>query len=354
MIDHLPQLRIGPIRPDVPVVLAAMSGYTDLAYRTICRQLGALICATEMMLDRLVLLPGKLRRRLIHTDRQDHPVAAQIAGNDPAAMAAAAADLAASGFDAVEINMACPVRKVITRRRGGHLLKDPALAGRIIRAVADALAGQTPLTLKLRAGFDGDAGSAAFWRIVEAAFDDAAAAVCVHARTVAQRYTGRADWELLAEVKRRFPDRTIIGSGDVTDAPAAVAMIRQTGVDGVAFARAAIGNPWIFGQFRDHIAGAPLRKPPLAQQRQVMQRHFELALKLYGPRRGPRHMTKFGIKYSRLHTTPAKVRAAFVAARNAAGWQRVLEKFYPFGDDEPQVTGGKAGPVKYHQRKETP
>ena len=334
MIDHLPQLRIGPIRLDVPVVLAPLSGYTDLAYRTICRQLGAPYCATEMMLDRLVLLPGKLRRRLIHTDAQDHPVAAQIAGNDPAVMATSAAELAAAGFDVVEINMACPVRKVLARRRGGYMLKEPALAAGIIAAVADALAGQTPLTVKLRMGFDGDAGSDGFWRIVQAAFDAGAAAVCVHARTVAQRYTGRADWELLAEVKQRFGERTIIGSGDVTDAPTAMAMIRQTGVDGVAFARAAIGNPWIFEQFRDHIAGRTPRRPGLAQQRQVMQRHFDQALELYGPRRGARHMIKFGIKYSRLHPTPAKVRAAFVAARSAAQWQHVLEKFYACGDDE--------------------
>ncbi len=335
VINDLPDLRIGPIRLDVPVVLAAMAGYTDLAYRLTCRELGAPFCATEMMLDRQMLLPGKLRRRLIHTDPADHPVAGQIIGNDPAVMAAAAGDLSSSGFDVVDVNLACPVRKVLARRRGGYLLTDPARAAEIVRAVTDALPGQTPLTVKLRMGFDEASGRDAFWRIAEAAFDAGAAALCVHARTVAQRYTGRADWDFLAEVKRRFPEKTILGSGDVTDAPAAAAMLRQTGVDGAAFARAAIGNPWIFRQFRDHVAGRPMRRPSLGEQRAVMEKHFARAAGLYGRDRGCRHMAKFGIKYSRLHPTPTKVRAAFAAARTADRWQRVLEEFYPPGDEDP-------------------
>ncbi len=327
MIDDLPELRIGPVRLDVPVVLAPLAGYTDLPYRLVCRELGAPYCATEMMLDRQMLLPGKLRRRLVHLHPRDHPVAGQIVGNEPEVMAAAAEDLWSAGFDVVDLNFACPVRKVLARRRGGFLLTDPARAVRICRAVAAAAKGR-PWTVKLRTAFDEDTGPQAFWRIARAAFDAGAAALCLHARTVQQRYTGPADWDFLARVKRRFPDRTVIGSGDVNDPPAAVEMLRRTGADGAAFARAAIGNPWVFRHFRDHLAGRPPRAPGLGEQRAVLERQFGQTVELYGPRRGPRRMTKFGIKYARLHPTPRKVRAAFAAARSAEDWRRVLEKFY--------------------------
>jgi len=326
MIDDLPELRIGPHRLDVPVVLAPLAGYTDLAFRGVCRRLGAPYCATEMMLDRQMLLPGKLRRRLVHLDDDDHPIAGQIVGSDPATMASAAADLAGSGFDVVDVNFACPVRKVLRRGRGGHLLRDPARAAAIVRAVAAAV--DVPVTVKLRTAFDADAGHDAFWRIADAAFDAGAAALCVHARTVEQHYRGQADWDFIAEVKRRYPDRTVIGSGDVADPPAAVAMLRHTHADGAAFARGAIGNPWVFRQFRDHVAGRPMARPSLAEQREVMARQYDHTVALYGGRLGPRRMMKFGIKYSRQHPTPAKVRAAFVAAKTPAGWRRVLEKFY--------------------------
>ena len=327
MTVNLPALRIGPISLDVPVILAPLAGYTDLAYRTICRRLGAGYCATEMMLDRQLLLPGKLRRRLVHTDAADHPVAGQIAGNDPEVMAAAAVELAREGFDVVDVNFACPVRKVLSRRRGGYFLKSSAGAIAVLRAVLAA--AETPVTVKLRIGFDApDPPGGAFWQIAEGAFDAGAAAVCVHARTVQQRYTGRANWEFLARVKAHFPERVILGSGDVAGPAEAVAMIRQTGVDGAAFARAAIGNPWIFRDLRDHLAGRAPRRPDLPEQRGLIEEHFGLALGLYGPRRTPRIMRKFGIKYARLHPTPAKVRAAFVAVKTADHWRAVLDRFY--------------------------
>jgi len=323
----LPALRIGPIELDVPVILAPLAGYTDLAYRTICRRLGAPYCTTEMMLDRQLLLPGKLRRRLIHTDPADHPLAGQIVGNDPRVMAAAAGELAREGFDVVDVNFACPVRKVLARRRGGYFLKSPGGAVAVLRAVCAA--AETPVTVKLRIGFDTpDPPGGAFWRIAEAAFDAGAAAVCVHARAVRQRYTGRADWEFLARVKAHFAEKVVLGSGDVAGPAEAVEMIRRTGVDAAAFARAAIGNPWVFRDLADHLAGRTPRRPDLPEQRALIEEHFALALGLYGPRRTPRIMRKFGIKYARLHPTPAKVRAAFVAVKTADHWRAVLDRFY--------------------------
>ena len=326
MAEELKPLRIGGVQVSPPVVLAALAGYTDLAYRTICRELGAPFCSTEMMLDRQLLLPGKLRRRLVRIGPDDHPIAGQIIGSEPATMAAAAAELCRSGFDVIDVNFACPARKVLRRRRGGYLLRVPELAVQIIQAVAAA--ADRPVTAKLRIGFDAAAGHDAFWQIAEGAFDAGVAALCVHARTVEQRYTGRADWEFLAQVKAHFAEKCIIGSGDVDAPAAAIEMIRRTGVDGVALARAAIGNPWVFRQLEDHLAGRAVRPPDLAEQRRVLERHYALTVQLYGPRRGSNRMRKFGIKYAKLHPTPKKVRAAFVNVKNPKDWQRVLDTFY--------------------------
>lgn len=325
MNSEFGSLRIGDVEVPRPYVLASLAGYTDLAYRLICRKLGAPYCATEMMLDRQLLLPGKIRSRLVHVTDEDHPLAGQIIGNDPEVMAAAAGELCRTGFDVVDLNFACPVRKVLRRGRGGHLMRDPELAIRIIRAVAAA--SDRPVTVKLRKGFD-DSDTGAFWRIADAAFDAGCAAVCVHARTVEQRYTGGADWDFLARVKRRFADKTIIGSGDVSEPARALAMGRQTGVDGVSIARAAIGNPWVFRQLDDHLAGREMFRPSLAQQRAVMEEHFGRTAALYGPRRGAKRMRKFGIKYARGHPEPKKVRNAFVRIRTAADWRAVLDEFY--------------------------
>ncbi|MGB2819921.1 MAG: tRNA-dihydrouridine synthase [Phycisphaerae bacterium] len=321
--------RIGGVEVGFPVVLAALAGYSDLAYRLICRRLGVEYCTTEMMLDRMVLHRGKLRVRMLRLTDEDHPVAGQIIGNDPADMARAAGTLGELGFDVVDVNFACPVRKALARRRGGYLMSTPAEAIRIAREVIAA--SDRPVTLKLRQKFrtadDGDA----FWRIAEAAFDAGAAGICLHARSVEQKYLGRADWAFLAEAKRHFRDRTIIGSGDVLKPPDALAMLEQTGVDAVTVARGCLGNPWFFRQVRDVAAGREPYRPTVAEQREVLLRHFEDSCELYGPLRGPKHMRKFGIKYARLHPQSKLVRAAFVAVKRPDHWREVLEKFYSGG-----------------------
>jgi nifR3 family TIM-barrel protein len=327
---QLQSLRIGAIVLSPPVGLGSLSGYSDLIYRLICRELGAPYCATEMMLDRQLLLAGRLRRRLIQTHPDDHPVAGQIIGNEPEIMARAAGELVASGFDVVDVNFACPARPVLARRRGGYLLKDPDRAIRILRAVAAAAAC---VTLKLRIGFEGS-DRRDFWAIAEAAWDAGVAALCVHGRTVRQGYRGPADWSFIAEVKRRFPDRTVIASGDATDPAAAMAMLRQTSADGVLFARAALGNPWIFRQFREHLAGKSVRAPSVREQRRLLERHFAGVVDLYGPERGLKFMARFGIKYARMHPCPSRARAAFVGVRTEQGFRAVLENLYRDDYDE--------------------
>ncbi len=317
---------IGDVRVGFPVVLAALAGYSDLAYRLICRRLGAEYCTTEMMLDRMVLHRGKLRVRLLRLTDDDHPVAGQIVGNDAREMAAAARVLGEMGFDVIDLNFACPVRKALSRGRGGFLMSRPDLAVEIVRGVLAA--AERPVTLKLRQKFHAADAHDAFWQIAEAAFDAGAAAICLHARSVEQKYLGPADWAFLAEVKRHFHDRTIVGSGDVLKPADALAMLEQTGVDAATVARGCLGNPWFFRQVKDLAAGREPYRPGLAEQREVLRKHFADSCELYGAVRGAKHMRKFGIKYARLHPRPRDVRMAFVAVRNPRQWHEVLAKHY--------------------------
>jgi nifR3 family TIM-barrel protein len=323
---ELKPFRVGPITASPPVMLAPMAGYTDLPFRLLCRRMGCPYTTTEMMLDRLVLLKGKLQIRMLAVSPEDHPCAGQITGNEPDVMARSAESLCEHGFDAVDLNFACPVRKALSRERGGAILQKPALAGQIVRAVV-AAAGK-PVTIKLRRGYADDEQESAFWGIAEEAFAAGAAGITVHARTVEAKYRGRADWAFLAAVKQRFGDRTVIGSGDVMTAESAIEMVQQTGVDAAAVARGALGNPWIFRQIHDLIAGRPLFRPTVAEQRRIMEEHFVGTVELYGPNRGPRIMRKHSIKYARLHPKAKAVRIAMATVKNPEQWRMVLDRYY--------------------------
>jgi tRNA-dihydrouridine synthase B len=334
VITALKPLRIGAITVDFPVVLAALAGYTDLPYRLICRSCSAPYTATEAMLDKQVLLEGKLRKRLIRLDPADHPIAGQIIGNDPETMALAAAALGGMGFDVVDLNFACPVRKVISRNRGGALMRDPALALAIVRAVLEA-APDRPVTLKLRRAFpEADEKRDSFWAIARGAFEAGVAAICVHGRSVEQKYRGRADWDFLALVKRELPSRTVIGSGDVHTPADALRMIEETGVDGVAAARGAIGNPWFFAQARDLAAGRPPRQPGLDEQRDLILCHFRLASEAYDPRRGLKILRHFCLQYAKVHPRRTELRNALVAVRTEEQWRAVIDSFYGVGPQQ--------------------
>jgi len=321
-------LRIGPFAADLPVVLAGLAGYSDLPYRLLCRSLGAPYCYTEAMLDRQVLLEGKLRKRLVRLDPADHPVAGQIMGVEPETLAEAARALDRLGFDVVDLNFACPVRKVVAHKRGGALMNDPERALAAVRAVIAAVPSR-PVTLKLRRAFkDADAASETFWKIARGAFEAGVAAIAVHARSVEQKYTGRADWEFLASVKREFPDRTILGSGDVMHPADALRMLAETGVDGVLAARGVIGNPWFFEQCRDLIAGRPPRQPGLEEQRQTIYRHYRLASEAYDPRRGLKMLRHFSLQYAKMHPRRTDLRNALVGVRTEEEWKSVIDAFY--------------------------
>jgi nifR3 family TIM-barrel protein len=319
--------RIGRVEISSPVFLAPLAGYTDLPFRTICRRLGAPLCASEMMLDTSLLTRGKLQTRLVASDADDHPLIGQLVGNEPGTLARAARVLDERGFDIVDLNFACPVNKALKRRRGGWLVNEPDRAVEIVRAVVEAV--DRPVTVKTRRRFADADDDANFWRIARGARDAGAAGLCIHARSVEQKYRGRADWDLIAEVRRGMPDWTVIGSGDVLTPQAALEMLARTGVDAVIAARGAMGNPWFFRQVAELAEGREPTRPTLAEQREVLLEHMRLAVELYGPERGPKVMRHHAIKYARMHRQPKLLRMAFVEVKSADQWRDVVERYYP-------------------------
>jgi len=331
MPQELPRLHLGPVEIDFPVVQAALSGYSDWPMRLVARRLGAPYTICEVMLDQFVIDVSKGRKagRYIRVTDEEHPCGAQLMGAEPQQFVAAALKMVEAGFDVIDLNFACPVKKVLGKRRGGYLLSTPDVALEIVARVRDALPPAIPLTVKMRRGMDdGRQSRDKFFTIFDGAFALGVAAITVHGRTVRQRYQGRGSWEFLGEVKRHAGHRTVLGSGDLFSARACLDMMAQTGVDGVTAARGAIGNPWIFPQARALAAGEPLWLPSLHQQRDVLAEHFRLAEQTYGPQRACRLMRKFGIKYSRLHPNADELRTAFVLVSNSAQWQEVLQRWY--------------------------
>ena len=227
------------------------------------------------MLDQF-LLHLKHRERTRHflflTD-EDHPVGGQLMGAEPDQFAAGAKRLVAEGFDIIDINFGCPVKKVLGKCRGGFHLSQPETALEIVRRTRQTVPDHIPVTLKMRRGIDdSNASRDKFFEILEGAFQIGIAAATVHGRSVKQRYMGPSNWSFLREVKQQFAHHIILGSGDLFTADDCLRMMRQTGVDGVTVARGAIGNPWIFEQVRA-LAGGQIADPPaFAEQRQVMQR----------------------------------------------------------------------------------
>jgi tRNA-dihydrouridine synthase B len=320
--------RIGPNALRIPAMQAGLAGYSDMAMRVTARRRGCPYAVTEALLDRVLLAGGRGKEKGAILCDEDHPVAGQLMGSEAHELAQAARILLEAGFDVIDLNFACPVRKVMGRCRGGYLLSDPEQAIGIMRAVRDVAPG--PLTLKLRRALDDTAESAEkFEHIFSEAVKLEFAAVAVHGRTVEQKYTGTADWVFLRELKQRYPQMTLFGSGDIFCAADALRMYHQTEVDGIWLARGAIGNPWIFEQFAQLLAGqTAINIPTVFEQRNALLEHFELAVKIYGEQQAARQMRKIGIKYSRLHPDGANVWREFIAVRSQADWDLVLARHY--------------------------
>ena len=297
------------------------------------------------MLDQFLvgMRERKKTKHFLHISDEEHPVGGQLMGAEPEQFSAGATRLVEAGFDVIDINFGCPVKKVLGRCRGGFHLGQPEVALEIIQRTRDAVPSHIPVTVKMRRGLDDSQESRdKFFQILDGALAAGLAAATVHARSVEQRYVGPSRWGFLREVKQHVGDRVILGSGDLFSAADCLNMIDQTGVDGVTVARGAIGNPWIFPQARALAAGLPLPPPPtLKEQGEVIGEHYRLSEELYGERCGA-IMRKFGIKYSVLHPQSVQVRNAFIAVKKRDDWMSVLDRYY--ADDSP----GKYPPADTH------
>ena len=331
---------LGPLQIDPPFLQAALSGYSDLPMRRLARRFGAPYTLNEVFLDKLVIQPGRKQRQILQVAADDHPVGGQLMGANPEDFAPAAVAMADAGYDVIDINFGCPVRKVLGRCRGGFLLSQPEVALDIVRRVVDAVGAARPVTVKMRRGMDDRPESErSFFTILDGAFAAGVAAVTVHGRTVKQRYVGPSQWEFLARVKGHVGDRVIFGSGDLFSAEACLRMIDQTGVDGVTIARGCIGNPWIFEECRALWTGGPLPPPPsIARQGEAIAIHWTDAKEVYGDALAARIMRKFGIKYAEHHPRAREVRDAFIAVQHPADFARVLDVWYDPAGDWPPVT----------------
>ncbi len=328
---YYPLMHIGRVPIAAPFCQAGLAGYSDRAMRLVARRRGCAYAVTEALLDTIMLNGGAGLRKSIDINDEDHPIAGQIMGSEPDEMARAAKIMANAGYDVVDLNFACPVKKIKNKARGGHMLLDSERALKILMAIRDALPPEVPTTISLRRGFDDSSESYdRFFRIVEKAFAFGYEAIRVHARTVEQKYAGQAHWPFLAEVKGCFPNRTILGSGDVFTAHDAVRMLRETGVDIVWIGRGAIGNPWIFRQAATLLADdrARLLPPSIAQQREALAEHFEIAMQIHGESLAGRRMRKMGIKYSRFHPEASAVKNDFIAVHSLRDWTMVLNRWY--------------------------
>ena len=331
-------MRIGTIELGQPFCQAGLAGYSDRAMRAVARRRGCPYAVTEALLDVILLNGGEGLRRSIDIDDEDHPVAGQLMGSEPDSMAAAAVILHRAGFDVIDLNFACPVKKIKNKARGGHMLIDVPRAISILKSVRDALPPQAILTVSTRRGFDDSSESFdRFYQIADTAWEYGYSAIRVHGRTVVQKYLGPSHWPSVRQVKQRYPDRTILGSGDVFTAHDVLRMRQDTGVDIVWIARGAIGNPWIFRDAAKLLAdpSATLDPPTISEQREALAEHFSIATEIHGEQLAGRRMRKMGIKYSRFHPQSQQVKAEFINVRSLRDWTHVLEKW--FNNDGPGV-----------------
>ena len=266
---------IGDLKLSRNLALAPMAGYSQRAQRMLARQYGAAVAVSEMISAQEVLKPGRKTLRLLDVDADDRPLGIQIFGTDPAMMADAAAAAEAMGrFDLVDVNLACPVRKMLARGNGGAMLKAPEVALEILEAIRGAT--RLPVTIKVRRGFDDSADSR---RKVEQLLDGAQQlgidAATIHGRTVEQLYHGKADWEAVDEMAGRLT-MPVFGSGDLTTAEIIIERLRETRIAGVAVARGAVGHPWIFREVLQLSRGELVEPVSRGRRARCMWRHYEM------------------------------------------------------------------------------
>ena len=298
-------MTIGNITLDNNIILAPMAGVSDLPFRLLCHEQGAGLVCMEMISAKAILYHNRNTESLLEIHPQEGPVSLQLFGSDPAIMADIAARIEDRPFQILDINMGCPVPKIVGNGEGSALMKNPLLAGQIIEAVVKAVG--KPVTVKIRKGFDEEHVNAV--EMAHVAQESGAAAIAVHGRTREQFYSGKADWDIIRQVKQAV-SIPVIGNGDVVDGESARTLLQQTGCDGIMIGRACQGNPWIFREVKNFLeSGQICPRPTNREIVDTILRHARLQLQYKGEYIGIREMRKHVSWYSAGVPNSARFRA---------------------------------------------
>lgn len=282
------RLKIGNVTLSNNLILAPMAGVTDLPFRLLCKEQGAGLLCTEMISAKAILYKNKNTQALMQIDEKEHPVSLQLFGSDPKIISEIAKQIEEYPFEILDINMGCPVPKVVNNKEGSALMKEPKLVSEIVSKTVKAI--KKPVTVKIRKGFtEEDANAVEIAKRIE---DAGAAAVAIHARTREQYYSGFADWEMIRRVKEAV-SIPVIGNGDVDSPQKAKAIIKETGCDGIMIGRAVRGNPWLFHQILTYFeTGEIEERPSMEEIRDTILRHARMQIAYKGEYTGIREMRK--------------------------------------------------------------